>query len=351
MAKDSNIVVRTFDVLNLQDSFFDSLRKAYRGFDDWFRRKGKEHAYVMSDAEGIQAFLYLKVEYGPITDITPPLNTDICLKVGTFKINAHGTKLGERFVKKIFDHAIVNNIKHIYVTVFDEHWPLISILEKYGFVRHGTKTTPSGTEQVYLKDFNRMTGSIVADYPVLDAVNCNKWLLAIYPQWHTKLFPDSILRTENSSIIDDISHTNSIHKVYISWARDIGSIKNKDLIIIYRTKDSGPAWYRSVATSICAVENIKAVNSFTTLDDFKKFTSPHSVFTDEELTKFYKKQVGYAIKMTYNIALPKRPNMASLVENVGLNRDNYWGFMKVDDKQFLALVEESKVPKCGVILP
>ena len=33
------------------------------------------------------------------------------LKVGTFKIDAHNTKLGERFVKKIVDKAIFDKVE------------------------------------------------------------------------------------------------------------------------------------------------------------------------------------------------------------------------------------------------
>lgn len=52
------------------------------------------------DTKSIDGFLFLKVEDGLVGDVTPPLAPMTRIKVGTFKINAHGTKLGERFVKK-----------------------------------------------------------------------------------------------------------------------------------------------------------------------------------------------------------------------------------------------------------
>jgi len=75
------------------------------------------------------------------------------VKLGTFKIDAHGTKLGERFIRVMFDYACRNRINEIYVTIFDKHVSLISLLTKYGFelVSRKNKTTKDGQEGVYFK--------------------------------------------------------------------------------------------------------------------------------------------------------------------------------------------------------
>jgi len=65
-----------------------------------------------------------------VNDIIPSLRSLKRIKVGTFKIDARGTKMGERFVKKIFDHAIHENAQEIYVTIFPEHVPLIVLLRE-----------------------------------------------------------------------------------------------------------------------------------------------------------------------------------------------------------------------------
>ncbi len=52
-----------FGNINLSDSFFDSFRNDYPGFEEWFHRKSDEVAYVcQSDNGKILAFLYLKIE-------------------------------------------------------------------------------------------------------------------------------------------------------------------------------------------------------------------------------------------------------------------------------------------------
>ena len=103
----NNIVNRLFREVDLKDSFFQSLREDYADFDSWFQRKQDENAYVQYDFQHrITGFLYLKVEKGIVDDVTPGIVENRVLKVGTFKIDAHGTKMGEQFVKIILDRAV-----------------------------------------------------------------------------------------------------------------------------------------------------------------------------------------------------------------------------------------------------
>jgi hypothetical protein len=294
------------------------------------------------DDGGVQGFLYVKIENGKITDIDPPLNTRKCLKVGTFKVDSHGTRVGERFVKKIFDIALVNDLHCCYVTVFKQHERLIDVLMRYGFVKYGKKVTANGEEDVYVKDFSRMTGDIVLDYPVVDARRNNKWLLAVWPIWHTRLFPDSILKTENSSIVEDLSCTNSIHKVYIAWMNDLCLLKPGDAIVVYRTKEDGrSAEYSAVATSLCVLQEIKKGSSFSDIEEYVEYCRRYSVFTDRELRDFYRNKKGqmYILKMMYCVAFPKRPTRHSLIEDVGLSRSDYFGLVKLDDVAFDKILE------------
>ena len=88
----------------------------------------------------MQAFLYLKDESGEeLIDVIPTRPACNRMKVGTFKIDAHNTKLGERFVKKIMDVALYMKADEIYVTIFPKHEGLIRILQRYGFNEEGKK--------------------------------------------------------------------------------------------------------------------------------------------------------------------------------------------------------------------
>lgn len=349
-----NIERKLFREVDLADPFFDSLKGAYAEFSDWFLRKAAEEAYVLMAEDGsVQGFLYLKVEHGPVVDIDPPLNAHRVVKVGTFKINAHGTRLGERFVKKVFDHALEVDSRHIYVTVFPNHVPLIALLERYGFMRYGIKDGPNGQEYVYLKDLSRLQNDTVLDYPVIDARGKQKWLLSIYPNFHTRLFPDSILRTEDARIVNDISETNSISKVYVAWMDGMTAIAPGDIIVIYRTAaEQGRAWHTSVATSLCVVTESRQRVSFRDEAEFVEYCRRGSVFADNELVELYRRQSRnpvVVVRMTYNVAFARRPNMQRLVDDFGLARRGYWGFRALEDGQFRRIVAFGGVNE-GVII-
>lgn len=347
------IKLRQFQQLDLEDPFFDSLKKSYLEFEEWFKKKAQEYCYIVFDDAGkLQGFLYTKAEKGPILDITPPLNADKVLKVGTFKINAHGTKLGERFVKIIMDLTLAQGIRHAYVTVFKKHEPLIAILTEYGFKKWGHKESPNGTEEVYVKDLTTPTNNILLDYPVVDTRGRKKWLLAIYPEFHSVLFPDSILSNEKPSIIQDVSFTNSIHKAYLGFMRDFKNIKPGDCIVIYKCNapDSDKAaWFRSVATSLCVIQEVRAKSTFKSEQDLVDYCRKYSVFNESKLRKMYNTKKYYelhTLKMTYNIAFPKRPTLKDLVEKAGLPQPNpgiYYGLLSLTDAQFKKILEMGQV--------
>lgn len=343
--EDNVIKKKTFYDINLNDKFFDSLKEDYNTFIDWFNRKLNEPVYVVYDKNNeLQGFLYIKNEHGPVKDVTPPINAEHILKVGTFKIDAHNTKLGERFIKKIFDYALHWRVSHIYITIFKHHVGLIELLKIYGFKEYGVKNN-NKDELVFLKDFISLTGNTNFDYPVINA-SSNKWILSVTPQYHSNLFPDSILKTEASAIINDISFTNSIHKVYIGRAYAMSEIKAGDTLVIYRPAEKGKSsWFCSVVTSLCVVEEIRPRTSFKSEKEFLDYAKPYSVFDEKDLL-YWLHRPGpemHAIKMTYNVALPKRLNMKTLVEMAGISRDIYWGLDQLTDDQFSAILKLSNV--------
>ncbi|MFY0544946.1 N-acetyltransferase [Brevibacillus sp. H7] len=340
------IQLKKFQEINLNDPFFDSLKADYPGFEVWFVKKASEQAYVYENDQGfLEAFLYLKKEEGPVTDIVPPLDSKTRVKIGTMKINPHGTRLGERFIKKAFDYAVSHGLDELYVTVFPKHAALVNLFKKYGFLEHGKKGIPGKEELVLKKSFSQLTGHIVMDYPMVNAKGLSKYLLSIYPDFHTRLFPDSILKTESFNVIEDVSHTNSIHKVYICKMNGVAMLKQGDTLVIYRTSDiPGRARYRSVATSICVVEEVKSKREFANVQAYLKYCSTYSVFSEAELLQFYSQFNNlYVIKMTYNVALRKRLTRDRLITEIGLEENTYWGFLPLTDTQFELIQQKGDV--------
>lgn len=339
---------RTISEINSSDPFFYSLKEDYAGFDQWLYRKKDEKAYILIENDYLQGFLYLKVEDGPITDVEPVISQSRVLKIGTLKINPHGTRLGERFIKKALDHAIENNSECCYVTVFEKHKALIDLLTTYGFIFHGTKGSNSNLELVLIKQMNAITNDVLLDYPMLPSKSTRKFLLSIYPQYHSRMFPDSILKNESFSVLEDTSHTNSIHKIYVC-NMCVENAAYGDIIVIYRTKDdAGHAEYRSVATSLCRVEEVRRADEFNHFEEFFQYSNTYSIFDKGALRPWYEKNCR-VIKMTYNAAFKKRLTRQRLADNVGLNRDDYWGFMELTDAQFQRILEEGDVSE-GIII-
>jgi hypothetical protein len=344
------LVLRRFEEIDIKDQFFDSLKKDYSEFNEWFLKKKSKDAYVHYDKNNeLQGFLYLKVEDEPLVDIEPKLEFERVLKIGTFKINPHGTRLGERFIKKAIDYAISEEVEACYVTIFEKHDYLIDMLSRYGFEKHGIKKSQNGEEIVLVKDFSKLVGHPLKDYPMLD-LNIGKfYLLAIRSDYHSKMFPDSILTTENISMLEDVSYTNSIHKNYVTKMKGTDGLNPGDKLIIYRMAESDEIKkYKSVATSVCQVRKTHHTNQFNDFEHFFQHANAYSIFTEEELKPWYTKG-SILIKMTYNAALQRRLNREMLINKIGIDKDRYAGFMELTKEQFIKICEEGDLCE-GIIV-
>lgn len=334
-----------FGNINLQDEFFDNFKEDYDGFEKWFNGKADETAYVSSSDDSVVAFLYLKVENksDAYPDITPTFTSKKRLKIGSFKVQLNGFKLGERFLKIAFDNALRLLVDEIYVTIFpkrEEQIRLISLLMDYGFQYYGIKESSSGKEEVYTRDFSRKASmeSPKITYPFISR-KARKFIVPIYPEYHTNLFPDSILRTE--SPLDFIEHEpfrNAISKVYISRSLN-RDLRSGDIIVFYRTG----GYYKSVVTTLGVVEKV-----FTTIKDEHHFINlcrKRSVFSDEELKKqwAYSTYRPFVVNFLYSYSFPKRINLKRLIE-LGIIPDAESaprGFEKISDESFNKIIKET----------
>ena len=356
--KPMDLQVQQFSDIALNDSFFDSLRASYLEFDEWYNKKAAAGAtaYCYYVDNELKDFLYLKIEEEELSDLTPALPAKKRLKVGTFKVDnedRHTTR-GERFMKKIMDMAIAENVDEIYVTMFptEELQGLIRMFEKFGFSHIADKPHEGGNaEYVLIKDMTTHVDDFKLDYPFVKKASSNKYVLSIVPEFHTHLFPDSILKNEKKyDLIQDVSETNSIYKIYLCWMQGTRNLKAGDKLIIYRTSDEeGKAYYRSVCTSVCTVCEVKTYRDFENEEEFIKYTNRYSVFKEHELRRWYKYKNNFiVIKMVYNIAFTKKVINMVMKEQVGLN-PKYWGFFKLTDAQFDKLLELGEIDERYII--
>ena len=342
-----------FSSINLNDTFFDSLKSDYSEFSNWFAKKSElgEEVFVQYGEQGdLLGFLFLKDESQEIDNkITPLMETKKRLKVGTFKIVPHNTRLGEKFIKKIMDYAVYGGYEEVYVTIYPKHECLINLLTKYGFKHYGEKLK----ELVLIKNFSTCIGDMLSDYPLIQPKHKRKFMLSIYPKFHTQLFSDSILKNEvrnAEDLVKDVSFSNSIHKVYICFMPKTANLKKGDILTIYRTNDGmGSARFRSVVTSVCQVEEVKTKNDFMSLDDYLNYCSSYSIFPKDDLRKWYRNDNLVVIKMTYNIALAKRLTRGMLLDEAKISPTIYWGFFQLTDDQFDYILKKGNVNENFII--
>lgn len=108
--------------------------------------------------------------------------------------------------------------------------------------------------------------------------------------------------------------------------------------------NAGPAHYRSVATSICTVEDVRDIGSFPTVDALLEYCAPYSVFTEQELRGFFaNRKYPTLIRFTYNAALKKRLTRAELIEHGVVDSNAYAGFAAITDEGFNVVVERGGI--------
>ena len=86
-------------------------------------------------------------------------------------------------------------------------------------------------------------------------------------------------------------------------------------------------------------------NEFKNFEQFYNYASKYSVFDKDNLHYWYKRGYCKAIKMTYNFAFKKRIVRHDLIESIGLERNQYWGFLKLSDEQFYKIAQRGGADK------
>jgi hypothetical protein len=314
-----------FAEVDLNDSFFDSFRTDYKEFNKWFNGKAEQPCYICYSDNQLTAFLYIKIENAgeeSYFEISPVFKPKKRLKIGTLKVTRNGYKIGERFLKTIFDNALLFKVEEIYVTIFEkriEQEQLIEMLEEWGFKKHGTKITQNGEELVYVREFSKNLPVNIKNpkltFPFFSR-QTDKYLIKIEPQYHTELFPDSInTREDKAKYTENEPHRNRISKVYISHSPD-RNLKSGDIVLIYRIGETSPKIYSSTVTSICIVESVR--NNFSDFDDFYNSCNRRTMISKDDLrTKWWDKSPynrPFVINFLYAHSLPTpKPTLGDLI--------------------------------------
>lgn len=344
-----------FGKINVKDEFFDSLRANYGGnkFDEWYVRKSDEIAYVHYNAiNELSGFLYVKIEEKDeqYNDIEPKFEPKRRLKVGTFKVVSTGYRLGERFLQIIFDNAINCDVDEIYVTMYDNTEELQRLKEtftKWGFEEFGLKNRKELVLVKRMKKYDK-TKTIKQNFPNID-YSARKIFLPIKPEYHTKIFPDSVLYTERKIEFDNyLGYRYALEKIYIAFS-DRYDFRKGDIVLIYRIGDPGTySKYSSTVTSLCVIEEV--LKNIDDINTFVKFCENRSVFNKGELIRFWNTynrrlqviKLIYIMPLNNKVILDKLRQLGIIAQGGGARSADV-----ITEFSFNTIVKESKTKPYG----
>lgn len=224
---------------------------------------------------------------------------------------------------------------------------LIYLLEDWGFKHWGEKNTANGTEQVYVRECkpNPELQRPKISFPAVSR-NTSKWIVPIYPEYHTELFPDSILNNESpEDFTENEPYRNAIKKVYIS--RSINrNLSSGDLVLFYRTGGH----YAGVISTIGVIETV--VTNIRNENHFIELCRKRSVFDNTELKKYWnyrRNNRPFIVNFLYLDSFPMpKVNLAKL-RATNIIQDAPRGFEPLSNEQFNQILNLARADESYII--
>lgn len=347
-----------FSEVDLDDCFFDSLKKDYKEFPDWFKKKSAagENALVFHDELGVGAFVYLKQENEAIklsdSTLLPAIPR---IKIGTLRLaeRYRGMRLGEGALGVSLWKWREDRAEEIYVTVFEKHSELISLFERFGFICIGTNLRG---ECIYLKSRSKIDYcDPYKSFPFIRSDFSKAGLIPIYERYHDQLFPYSELKIKKREIEEETAG-NGVTKVYIASPFTAVHYEIGEPVYIYRIYegDTGKT-YKSAVTSYCTITKMEVIksngNAAICLNDFIKNAGNKTVFSPEELTVTYESQKNIVMmELVYNGYFGKGHNVIHKdLNDQGLFKSHPYQ-LDFSKDQFVKILEMGNVDVQNVII-
>ena len=320
--------------LALNDPIFDSLKRDYPEFEEWFRKKSREHrkCYVSYRTDGSLGSLLIYKFEGEKIDSIPPLPRKKRLKIATLKVTHVGNKIGELLLKISFDLAISEGCDEVFLTHFTEkNDRLVELITKYGFLKAGVN---SRGEEIYVKKLVPEISDIAGIPPVeifkrfypsfYDGVSVKKWIIPIQPEFHTRLFTDYGMRQtmlfEHAG--EFVIEGNTIKKAYLSHSR-IRQLKPGDIVLFYRSKDE------QALTSLGVIEEVRT--GLTKTDEIIRAVGRRTVYTHDEIEASPKPLT--VILFRHHFHMKNSVKLATLLKS-GIFKGSSQSIMQMNDENY-----------------
>jgi hypothetical protein len=327
--------------LDVNDSFFDSIKAEYHGFEGWFKKISREgrKCWVHFENKHIDALLIYKVEDEAINSI-PQLPLKKRLKLCTFKATPIGQKIGELFIKLAVIYCVQNDINEMYLTHFpkkDDY--LVDLIVRYGFFQVAAKDG----EDVYLKKLIPTQEETKPLRPVeiseifypsfYDGVSVRKFIVPIRPEYHDRLFTDykgrqtTLLEHAGEFIIEG----NTISKAYLCHSR-VRRISEGDILLFYRSKTKE-------LTTLGVVED--SYRNVRESDKIVRIVGKRTVYSLDEINKIVEKPT-LVLLFNWHFYFPI-PLKLDLLKKRRILAEAPQTITKIDHKKYLQIKREGKL--------
>lgn len=306
---------KKFKDIDLNDSFFDSLKNDYPEFPEWFKKKSNsdESALVYYDSIGVAAFIYLKRENEKISLVDGAIPAAERLKIGTLKLSERirSQRLGEGALGVALWYWQQVKYNEIYVTAFEKHTQLVNLFERFGFSCIGKNERG---ECIFLKDKRKLSfEDPYKSFPFISGNN-SAGLIPIEDRYHDRLFPYSELYGSKKEI-EEITAGNGITKIYIATPYSDLTYKENMPVFMYRKFTGiGQKIYKSVVTSLCTINRViqikKNFQPLVSFEEFVNIAGNKTVYPEDQLLEKYTSSKNIvAIELVYNLYFGKGHNV------------------------------------------
>ncbi len=328
---------------DFRSSFFDSLRSDYgeRQFDTWLQKCVRQDRMCYSlKVEGyLQALLIYNIEN--VQDHQIPNIFDKVLKICTLKVfnDAFGIKLGELFLNKMFELCISQEIRYLYLTVYEKQVHLIDLLDKFGFNKNVFKNSLGIDEIRMIKCLDKSKivekSNDLINHPFyIDSEEVSKFAVPIKTEFYRTLFKDGGLREPTlfdkiRESIDEI-HGNTILKAYVSGSRNM-QLRKGDLLFFYSSKSNQ------------AIEPIGVLESVQRVSDFKELWNivrKKTVFSQNQLQELLNEKGELHVIIFRLITYMERKIDRSRIKKIDSFKNNIPTITRLKEQDYIELKNE-----------
>jgi len=326
----------------LDDVFFDSLRKDYPEFDNWYMKSvhdiSRSSHYWLSNNK-LLAFLGFKIEDDEIVLENASYPKEKRIKITTIKSDNSLKSFSEFVIYLAIRKARKENIKQIYFSIIpntNDKKKLLEIAKSYGFNEIGSKTLRSGGKEIFILKHVRRTDNWKTSYnffPILKNRERVWTFLPIEASYHDNYLQNIWLDKYSF----DFSKMG-IKKAYIHDQKSILNLNEGDGLLIYLKKIG--------LTSVgLLVENKKISDFNDNFEEFKRYVKKYHAFLDDvELSSWFTTR-KYITIFAFIRPLQSIIKYKQLKDNGFWPEDIYPSNIKLSDSDIKKILEFEKGEK------